>query len=409
MRRLAVTVDRWQTWLFLMVLLNVPGAAFAHERFIQHTPKAPLHEKFFTYMNPDMLNIGLRVTGLMALMLFIWFLRQHPLDDFIEYKVLGSLQGKAKEWVHNIAAFVMDKPIDNPTFTLLSRWLVVLFLRCPALVLMFAASNKSLVMPSYPLEPSTTKFFQFAQVVMGLGILTQTWLPLGGATILGTFIYLLVAFDWKIAVDILPILTVAAVYVAAPWNSWNCSITYIPPRQMAWVRFILGFGFFALGWMKIYNYYLTVGVVDNFPSLLKDPLVSMFYVGTNPYYIRECWILGFALAEVLTGFLVMAGVFSRVWCLMMVYLFTKLLVIDFGWAEIPHLYPVAAFSVVAFSTNSLSNWFHRVDENGDRIAAKGKLGWRYIATSFCLAILIAFLAVFPMLYFLTLVPHVKYF
>ena len=409
MRRLVAPFHRWQTWLFLSVLVSLPGAACAHERFINHMPKGPLHEDFFRRLDPNMLNIAGRVFGLMAVMLFLWFLRQHPLDDFIEYKLLGNLQGKAKVWIHNLAAFLMDKPVDLPWFTLLSRWTVVLFLRCPALVLMFAASNKSLVMPSYPLEPSSTKIFQFAQVVMGLGILTQTFLPLGGATIFGTFIYLLFAFDWKIAVDILPILTVAVVYVSAPWNSWNCSITYIPPRQMAWVRFVLGFGFFALGWMKIYNYYLTVGVADNFPSILHDPLVSLFYVGTDPKYIRECWVMGFALSEVMTGFLIMAGVFSRVWCVMMVYLFTKLMVVDFGWAEIPHLYPIAAFAVVALSANSCSNWFHQVDENGDRIAAKGKLGWRYIATSFCLAILIAFLAVFPMLYFLTKIPHVKYY
>jgi hypothetical protein len=172
---------------------------------------------------------------------------------------------------------------------------------------------------------------------------------------------------------------------------------------------VLGFGFFALGWMKIYNYYLTVGVADNFPSIMQDPMVKMFYAGTDPYYQRECWVMGFAMAEVMTGFLIMVGVFSRVWCVLMVYLFTKLMVVDFGWAEIPHLYPIAAFSVVALSTNSLSNWFHRVDEHGDRIAAKGRLGWRYIATSFCLAILIAFLAVYPMLYLLTQIPHVKYF
>jgi uncharacterized membrane protein YphA (DoxX/SURF4 family) len=407
MKRLVVSFYHWQTWLFLTVLFYLPGAASAHERFIQHTPKAPLHDDFFRRLDPNMLIIAGRVAGLTALMLFLWFLRQHPLDDFIEHRLLRNLKGKPKEWVHSIAAYVMDKPVEHPWFRLLSQWAVVLFLRCPALVLMFAAANKSLVMTSYPLEPSTTKVFQFVQVVMGLGILTQTLLPLGGATILGTFIYLVMAFDWKIAVDILPILTVAVVYVSSPWNSWNCSITEINRAQMRWLRFVLGFGFFALGWMKIYNCYLTVGVADNYPSIMQDPLVKMFYVGTNPYYARECWVMGFALCEVMTGFLIMTGVFSRVWCAMMVYLFTKLLVVDFGWPEIPHLYPVAAFAVVALS-NSLSNWFYRVDERGDILAQKGKLGWSYIFASLGLAILIAGLTVYPMLYLLTKIPHVKY-
>ena len=38
-------------------------------------------------------------------------------------------------------------------------------------------------------------------------------------TIFGTFIYMLYASDWKVAVDVLPVLTVAVIYISSPWIS----------------------------------------------------------------------------------------------------------------------------------------------------------------------------------------------
>ena len=222
---------------------------------------------------------------------------------------------------------------------------------------------------------------------MAMGIITQTFLPFGGATIFGTFLYLLVAFDWKIAVDILPILTVAVVYVSSPWTTHMFSITDISSKQMRWVRIVLGFGFFALGWMKIYNHDLTAGVADNFPSVLKDPLILMFYAGTDSAFQRESWIVAFALTEVLTGFLIMVGVWSRLWCVMMVYVFTKLMLLDFGWAEIPHLYPIGAFLAVTFS-NHLSNEFYQIDALEAYEERQGKTG-REVLVAAVTAIVIA--------------------
>jgi hypothetical protein len=293
--------------------------------------------------------------------------------------------------------------VENRWFKKLGQWVVILFLRCPALVLMYSATADSLVMPSYPLEPTTATLFKYAQVIMAMGIITQTFLPLGGATIFGTFIYLLFAFDWKIAVDILPILTVAVVYVSSPWISWERFINDISRNQMRWVRIILGFGFFALGWMKIYNHDLTAGVADNFPSVMEDPLILMFYFGTDAAFQRENWIVAFALTEVLTGFLIMVGVFNRLWCVMMVYVFTKLMLVDFGWAEIPHLYPIGAFLAVTFS-NHLSNEFYRIEELEAYEARQGKTG-REVLVAAVSAVAISVVAIFPMLYFLTLVEH----
>ena len=387
-------------WILCALLVGLPTAAWAHERFIPHTPKMKIYEPFFDYLGSDMVNIAARVAALMGIMMFIWFVRE-PLDHFLHNTVAKMLPTPLQGVLRFATNFAFDKPIEEKWFNTLHQWCVIFFLRCPALVLMFAAANKSLVMPSYPLEPSTTFFFQFAQVVMAIGILTQSFLPFGGATIFGTFIYLLIAFDWKIAVDVLPVLTVGVVYVASPWDSWKRVITNIPRPQMKWVQFILGLGFFLLGWMKLYNYYLTVGVADNFPEVLKDPMVLMFYAGTNPHLVRECWIMGFGMAEVMTGFLVMIGMFNRVWCLMMVYLFSKLMLVNFGWDEIPHLYPIAAFLVVLSSSN-LTNWFENsVDRRAAAAARSGKGVAQHFALSFVLAACLASLAVFPMLMLLT--------
>ncbi len=403
-------------WAAVMLLL-LPCAALAHERFIPHAAKWPIDEEFFKHLNGDMLNIATRVMVMMAAMLFVWFMRE-PVYNFIIDRIFPRVSLQLQDYVEYAAAFVFDKPVRAPKFTALSKWVVVFFLRCPALVLMFSAANNALVMPSYPLEPKTRFLFQIVQVVMAIGILTQSFLPLGGATIFGTFIYLLFAFDWKIAVDVLPVLTVGVVYVSASWDSWKQAITTITPGQMRWVRIVLGFGFFALGWMKIYNYYLSVGVADNFPAVMHDPMIQMFWYGTghqpwanavanSPAYMqnhqRECWILGFAIAEVLTGFLLMVGVFCRVWCLMMVYVFTKLMVMDFGWAEIPHLYPIGAFLVVLFS-NNLSSEFGRMQANVSHTVQAKQLDVA-VTRAIVAAIFWSFMAVMPILWLLTKVKH----
>ncbi len=392
-------LSRLRYWLIAGLLLGIPTSAWAHERFIAHTPKMKIYEPFFDFLGGNMLNIATRVAVIMGIMMFVWFIRE-PLDSFIHNVIAKPFPDPIKGLLRFGTNFAFDKPIDAPWYKTLHSWCVIFFVRCPALVLMFAAANKSLVMPSYPLEPSTVFFFQFAQVVMAIGILTQSFLPFGGATIFGTFIYLLIAFDWKIAVDVLPVLTVGVIYVTSPWDSWKRVIMTIGKPQMKWVQFILGLGFFLLGWMKLYNYYLTVGVADNYPEVLNDPMVLMFYAGTSKHLARECWIMAFGMAEVMTGFLVMIGMFSRIWCFMMVYLFSKLMLVNFGWDEIPHLYPIGAFLVV-MSSNNLSNAFEVVDKRAEVVTRTGKNIPQHIVLSLLLAACLSALAVYPMLWFLT--------
>jgi hypothetical protein len=128
---------RWSWWSWAVLLL--PGQALAHERFIPHELLVPLHREFFRQLNPDMLSIAARVALIMAAMLCAWFLRD-PLDNFIENRLLHNLRGKPKEWLHLLACYVTDKPVRHPWFTKIGEWVIILFLRCPALVLMYSAT-----------------------------------------------------------------------------------------------------------------------------------------------------------------------------------------------------------------------------------------------------------------------------
>jgi uncharacterized membrane protein YphA (DoxX/SURF4 family) len=394
---------RGAAWLLAATVL-LPDVVLAHERFVKHNLKYPLHLEYFRQtpgallgLNPNMRQIGSVAFALLAAFLILWFFRQR-INAFVDRAVQARLPGEPQRIVHELASFVMDKPVRLGWFHALGEWAVILFLRSPALVLMYSATNDSLVMPSYPLEPTSATFFKFVQVGLGLLILTQAFLPLSGALVLGTWLYLF-RWGWMVAVDALPVVTVAAVYVSSPWQSHKLAITQLNRRQMRWVRLILGFGFAALGWFKLYNHNLTAGVADNYPWVMNDPLLAFFTMGTDPTFRRENWIVSFGLAEVLSGFMIMTGVFTRFWCLVMLWVFTKLMLVDFGWDEIPHIYPIGALMAVMFS-NKLDTEFSRVEALERKAAERGKVVGQF-AVVVAASLAIALLAVLPILYLLT--------
>jgi uncharacterized membrane protein YphA (DoxX/SURF4 family) len=394
---------RLRTALAAALLLLAPTLASAHERFIRHDLKHRMQDWFFGRdpsgmlgMNPNMLHIGILVTGLLAVLLSIWFLRE-SLDAVVRYKILSRLRGGVQRTLHNLAAFITDKPVRVGWFYSLGEWSVIMFLRAPALVLMYSATNDSLVMPSYPLEPSSAIYFKFLQALLAILILTQTLLPLCGALIVGTWLYL---FRWGpfVAVDALPVVTVAVVYLTAPWQSHKLAITRLNPEQARWVRIILGFGFLVLGWMKVYNHDLTAGVADNYPGVMNDPLVNMFAMGTDPALRRETWVVSFGMAEIMSGFMLMTGIFTRFWACMMLWVFTKLMLIDFGWDEIPHIYPIGALLAV-LTSNDLHTEFDLVQKT--ERAMRGDQPLRRFALVAVSSVVIAVVAIWPILWGLT--------
>jgi hypothetical protein len=159
-------------WLAAL-LFTASSAADAHERFIPHTPTALLQEGFFQSLNPDMLTIGLRGAFVMAMLMALWLVRQ-PLAAYIEQKPLRNLPGRPKQLLRLLVAFLLDQPVAHPWFSAVGEWARVFCLRCLALVLIFSANRQALVTPSYPLEPATLGLFQWVQVVLAAGILTQT-------------------------------------------------------------------------------------------------------------------------------------------------------------------------------------------------------------------------------------------
>jgi uncharacterized membrane protein YphA (DoxX/SURF4 family) len=400
------TVRRVSGLTTFLLFLFASGVVYAHERFVKHNLRYPLHNEFFGRwpdkplgLHPDMMLIALRVAGILGAFFAIWFLRR-TLTEIVERSLLRRVGGAIQHWGHKLACFLTDRPVRGKLFHALGEWAVILFLRSPGLVLMYSATNDSLVMPSYPLDPASASIFKFAQVGLAILILTQTWLPLCGAMIVGTWLYLF-RWGWMVAVDAVPVLTVAVVYCTSPWQSHKLAITKINASQMRLLRLVLGFGFLALGWLKVYNHNLVAGVADNAPSVLNDPMVAMLTGGHDASYFfrREAWVIAFGLAEVMSGFLVMIGVFSRVWTSIMAFMFTKLMLVDFGWDEIPHIYPIAAMLVVIFSNHLTSEVdpIEKMDENAWRA---GNTAQRVgiIGTT---AVVSAIMIVFPLLYIIS--------
>ena len=391
-----VSVRRRLTRFLALILTAAAPAtpALAHERFVKHDVLRPFPHDFFFHVDHNVLSIAVRVFLVMVAVLFLWF-RRHAIEAFVETKLRARAKDRRHRLIHFGLRFLTDEPVAVRWFERIGEWAVILFLRCPGLVLMYAASNSSLVMPTYPLAEPTKALFQYASVALGIAIITQLALPLCGAAIFAIFGYIVVAYDWKLAVDVLPVLSVAIVYVTCPWNSHARLITSLSRRQIRLVRLVLGFSFFALGWMKIYNPDDVIGVAQNFPTVTEDIIIKLFYCGTDQRLKTGCWLVAFALSEVLSGFLVMVGVFSRAWSLQLVYVFTKLMVVDFGWPEIPHLYPIGAFLLLAFS-NHLSN-----DLDGGPLAVLSRR-WQRPRWGLAVSAALAWLMIFPLLYALTL-------
>ena len=132
---------------------------------------------------------------------------------------------------------------------------------------------------------------------------------------------------------------------------------------------------------------------------MQDPLVNFFAIGTDPQYRRECWVVSFGMAEVLSGFLLMIGVFSRLWSLLMVFVMTKLMLIDFGWPEIPHIYLIGALLVVVFS-NNLTNELSPFEAAQEEARRRGDMLARF-ALMIAPPVALAILVIFPVLELLT--------
>ena len=208
------------------------SAAQAHERFVLHRLKVPLQNEFFTRslaQNPDMGRIGVNVAVLLMALLVIWMFR-FVLQEFAEQSVFGGFGGGTRRAADILACFVTDRPVCHRLFQRVGEWTVIMLLRSPGLALMYSATTDSLVMPSFPLDPGSAAVFKFAQVGVGVLIATQTLLPLAGALLFGTWLFLF-RWGWYVAMDALPILVAAGVYASSPWRSHKLTIANSTPGR----------------------------------------------------------------------------------------------------------------------------------------------------------------------------------
>jgi hypothetical protein len=95
----------------------------------------------------------------------------------------------------------------------------------------------------------------------------------------------------------------------------------------------------------------------------------------------------------------MIGIFNRVWSTITCFVFAKLMFIDFGWEEVPHIYPITCLVALMFS-NRHTNEFQGVESISDRLARQGRT-LRQLAMIGLPAIITSGLLIFPVLILIT--------
>jgi uncharacterized membrane protein YphA (DoxX/SURF4 family) len=233
---------------------------------------------------------------------------------------------------------------------------------------MYSAATHNLMMPSFPLGVEAP-LFQYAQVALSLMILMELLLPIVGHGLLVLFGYALFTYGPIITVDALPLLALAYVYLTMP-NRSGLRTLVIRHTQVRWMRIIVGLSFAMLGIMKILNFELIIGVSDHAPVVMSDPIIKLFWLGTDPRFAREWWAFGFGMSEILTGVLLIAGIFKRMISLCVSLVFTKLMIYDMGWLEIPHLYPISVLIIICFSNIADPQMVGLQRRTGDRKDSK---------------------------------------
>ena len=323
-----------------IIQLATATPAFAHERWVKHLPLAPIQSEIFRSLSSGSWQLIARPVLLFAMLSLIWSLRDQ-LATLFKAK-LGPSAARCIDFIFNTESQDLWSPAAR-------RMIVKISVRIPALVLMYAASTSSLIMPSFPLEGSLNDLFRIVQTTLAIMILGEVALPLVGLSLLALVGFSFAYFGANTAIDILPVLGLSYIYLLMPMKGGSYAL-HLGLGEVRILQSIIGIAFFLLGVMKIVNFDLTVGVADNYPFVMHDPLIGIFSLGSDPHFAREWWTFGFACSEMLTGMLLATGVFMRPIALFSAAIFTKLMFMDFGWAEVPHIFPIAVLILIGTSS-----------------------------------------------------------
>jgi hypothetical protein len=83
----------------------------------------------------------------------------------------------------------------------------------------------------------------------------------------------------------------------------------------------------------------------------------------------------------------------------MLWIFVKLMIVNFGWDEIPHIYPIAATMAIVFS-NKVTSEFSLIERIQQRAAREGRPLVR-VASVVAASVAIAVATVYVLIYALT--------
>lgn len=329
---------------FVFINFIFGSTSFAHERWIKHDLQLPVNDNLFLHWNFDLISILARSIIFFIVIAGVWKNRLLILEKSISFFKRKFPSSKFPE---ESLKFIFDEPLYNQfLFEKVIPYIQRFAVRCPSLVLMYAAAGNFLFMPSFPLETSEY-WLKPMQVILAIFILTELMLPIVGWSILIVLIYLTHRFG-IVSIDALPLLGLAFIYITMPMFAKR-NVLFIRNNQIKILKIIIGLSFLSLGLTKIINYRLLIGALDNHTQLLNDPFIKLFWIGTDPRYQREWWAFGFGMSEILTGLIVALGMFKRFICLLTTVIFIKLMVFSIGWEELPHLFPISIFLLIGFS------------------------------------------------------------
>jgi uncharacterized membrane protein YphA (DoxX/SURF4 family) len=337
-----MVMSKLQTLLLAVVFS--PSIAMAHERWIQHELSKPVNDALFTTMSTDMASVVGRTVFIFLVFMTGWIYRDR-IERVVRKTLKRQLHDKPLAVALEMSDFVFGREMHGALFARASNLAMRFVTTVPALVLMFAAARGDIIMPSFPIPLSSPHLglLRFGQAALAVLIITDVAIAYVGASLCGLVAYCLGRYGAIVAVDALPVLGVAFIYLT------QNSKVFSAGERVKWCRAIVGISFFLLGVMKMANHNLTVGVADQWPDVLQDPMIRLFWYGTDAQFQREWWCIGFGMSEMMTGLVLAFGFFSRPLALLVAAEFTSLMVFHFGWPEFPHFYPIAVLLVVVFS------------------------------------------------------------
>lgn len=272
-------------------------------------------------IHPKLFAVAMRALVVVIVVMATWSFRAR----------LGELAGRR-------AAFLFDEPVGAAWFQSAGRFAIALLVRSPALVLIDAAARSAMLVPSRPLGPELAAILAPFQVALALLILTQTALPLCGAVLMGSWLYVALS-GFTVAADAAPLLAVATIYAFAPWRSHELGPPEVTRAASRIFRVAVGISLVAGGFRDLFAYEQTAGLVERVPALLDDPFTRLLMMGHSEGFARETWVAATAVAQLMGGILIGSGVFTRLVALVAALVFVRLMAVDPGWA---HILPLSA-------------------------------------------------------------------